>query len=99
MSFPQRLIEGYGAFTSGRLPRRTRRHSPCYVHADVDVVHVIADGGHPAHEVPNQQHGIKLVCQTEAAPVNCGSVEVVYGGGDHVDNDSVGRGDWFVDIE
>jgi hypothetical protein len=43
------------------------KESPCYVHADVDVVHVIADGDNPAHEVATQQYGTSLICQTDVA--------------------------------
>src|SRR5271167_502216 len=83
----------------GWLPRRLRRQSPCYVHADVDVVHVIADGGNPAHEVATQQYGISLICQTDVAPADCGAVEVVHRCGHHVDDDAAVCGDWFADVE
>src|SRR4029079_4762516 len=40
-----------------------------------------------------------LICQTDVTPADCGAVDVVYRCGHHVDDDAVGRGDWFADGE
>jgi hypothetical protein len=59
----------------------------------------VADCRHAPDEVAPQEHGISLTHGAGVSPANRRSIEVVHGGGDHVDDDSAGRSGGFVDVE
>jgi hypothetical protein len=40
-----------------------------------------------------------LICQTDVTPADYGAVEVFTDVANHIDDDAVGRGDWFAGVE